>query len=86
MAAANAARTRICMASEQDEEEEQVPVEWRRTRYRHTIGFLGHGQSVCVFVRAHPSAEIKGPIHSLSFPPPCALTVLRYFGPLPFCE
>ena len=29
---------------EQDEEEEQVSVEWRRTRYRHSIGFLGHGQ------------------------------------------
>ena len=31
--AANAARTRIRMASEQDEEEEQVSGEWRRTRY-----------------------------------------------------
>jgi len=30
---ANAARTRIRMASEQDEEEEQVLGEWRRTRY-----------------------------------------------------
>ena len=30
--AANAARTRIRMASEQDEEEEQVSGEWRRTR------------------------------------------------------
>jgi hypothetical protein len=29
--AANAARTRIRMASEQDEEEEQVSGEWRRT-------------------------------------------------------
>jgi len=29
---------------EQDEEEEQVSGEWRRTRYRHSIGFLGHGQ------------------------------------------
>jgi len=33
--AAHAARTRIRMASEQDEEEEQVSGEWRRTRYRH---------------------------------------------------
>jgi hypothetical protein len=32
-AAANAARTRIRMTLEQDEEEEQVSVEWRRTRY-----------------------------------------------------
>ena len=31
--AANAAKTRIRMASEQDEEEEQVSGEWRRTRY-----------------------------------------------------
>jgi hypothetical protein len=31
--AANAARTRICITSEQDEEEEQVSVECRRTRY-----------------------------------------------------
>ena len=30
---ANPARTRIRMASEQDEEEEQVSWEWRRTRY-----------------------------------------------------
>ena len=42
--AAHAARTRIRMASEQDEEEEQVSGEWRRTRYRHSIGFLGHGR------------------------------------------
>ena len=31
--AANAARTRTRMASEQDEEEEQVSGEWRRTSY-----------------------------------------------------
>ena len=31
--AAHAAMTRIRMASEQDEEEEQVSGEWRRTRY-----------------------------------------------------
>jgi len=31
--AANAARTRIRMASEQDEEGEQVSIEWRRTKY-----------------------------------------------------
>ena len=36
-------RTCIHMASEQDEEEEQVSGEWRRTKYRHSIGFLGHG-------------------------------------------
>jgi len=42
--AAHAARTCIRMASEQGEEEEQVSGEWRRTRYRHSIGFLGHGQ------------------------------------------
>ena len=42
--AAHAARNRTRMASEQDEEEEQVSGEWRRTRYRHSIGFLGHGQ------------------------------------------
>jgi len=31
--AAHAARNRIRMASEQDEEEEQVSGEWKRTRY-----------------------------------------------------
>ena len=31
--AANAASTRIRMASEKDEEGEKVSVEWRRTRY-----------------------------------------------------
>ena len=35
--AAHAARTRIRMASEQDEEEEQVSGEGRRTRYRHWV-------------------------------------------------
>jgi hypothetical protein len=32
------------MASEQDEEEKQVSVEWRRTRHCRSIGLLGHGQ------------------------------------------
>ena len=32
------------MRSSTREEEEQVSGEWRRSRYRHSIGFLGHGQ------------------------------------------
>jgi hypothetical protein len=32
------------MASEQDEEEKQVSVEWRRTGHCRRIGLLGHGQ------------------------------------------
>ena len=39
--AAHAARTRIRMASEQDEEEEQVPGEWRRTRLLTQNWFSG---------------------------------------------
>ena len=43
------------MASERDEEEEKVKVEWRETRCRHIIGYRGNGpvssyrmQRVCV--------------------------------------
>ena len=37
---------------EQDEEEEQVSGEWRRTRYRHSIGFLEHGHPIACSARA----------------------------------
>ena len=51
--AAKAGRTRIRMASEQDEEEEQGSVEWRRTRYT-ALGFWDTGNC---FILSHAARE-----------------------------